>query len=230
MPERDDPESAEFLARLKANDHSAWTQFVKRRNKPLLQIVQRALPARVRQKIGEDDIVQEAFRDLYVRACRRELACESEVDLWRVLISRARKRVLHELRKFLAARRDVRREGPWASAPPDAGSNQAEPLDPHSGCEPAVSVHDQFVGFVNSLEWVEQVIVHLRLELGTLEKVADALKWSLRKVQGIWEGICKKAREGKYGNMDGRMDGWKDEPLIGPRDISEIVQIADSRR
>ena len=72
--------------------------------------------------------------------------------------------------------------------------------------EQPVSFHEQFVGFVNSLELSEQVIVHLRLELGTLEKVADALKWSLRKVQGISEGICKKASEGKYGWMNPSSD------------------------
>ena len=72
---------------------------------------------------------------------------------------------------------------------------------------------------MNSLKLRDQVIVHLRLELGTLQEVADALKWSLRKVQGIWEGICKKARKGRG------MDGWMDEEhLIGSPDMIGFLQ------
>jgi DNA-directed RNA polymerase specialized sigma24 family protein len=208
MPHEDDDDSNELVARLQANDGAAWALFVKRYTKPLLQIVRRSFPARIRQKVGDDDIVQEVFRDAFVDVCRRQIPCDSEASLWRILTHRASRRVLHEIRRFLAGRRDVRRESPLSSPPASDAQNSAEPLDPHADQEQPVSIHEQFVCLVKSLDLTEQVIVHLRLEHGTLEKVADVLDWSLRKVQGIWEGICKKAREGK--NMDGWMEPSSD--------------------
>jgi DNA-directed RNA polymerase specialized sigma24 family protein len=153
--------------------------------------------------VGDDDIVQEVFRDLFVDASRRQFPCDRDDRLLAILKHRASRRILDEIRKHLAARRDVRRETPWSNSPETDEHGSAEPVDPHVDQEQHVSIHEQFVRFVNSLELCEQVIVHLRLEHGTLEKVVDVLQghWSLRKVQRIWEGICRKAREGKH--MDG---------------------------
>jgi DNA-directed RNA polymerase specialized sigma24 family protein len=198
----DDTNRCDLVAGLKANDQAAWALLVERYTKPLLQLVRQDLLSGIRSKVGEDDIVQEVFRDLFVDACRRRLPCDTEAGLWGILAHRARTRVLHERRRFLAARRDVRRENPQSSSLPADLQNGTEPADPHAEHEHPVVVHDQFVAFVNSLEWIEQVLVHLRLEHGTLERVADLLDWSLRKVEGIWEGICKKAREGSYGWME----------------------------
>jgi len=207
MADGDDENSIELVARLNANDQRAWTVFVQRYTKPLLQIVRRSLPSRIRQKVGDDDIVQQVFRDVFLLAARKQLTCAGDGGLWSLLRMRAGRQILNEIRKFLAARRDVRRETAWSDSPANGREDHAEPADQHANQERPVSIHDQFVRFVNSLELIEQVIVHHRLEHGTLEKVAGVLKpWSLRKVQRIWEGICKKAREGR--SMDGWMDGW----------------------
>jgi DNA-directed RNA polymerase specialized sigma24 family protein len=222
-----------LVARLNANDQTAWTVFVNRYTKPLLQVVRRSLPSRIRQKVGDDDIVQQVFRDVFLLAARRQLPGTSEGGLWALLRKRASRQILHEIRRFLAVRRDVRRESTWSCAPANGSEDLAEPVDPHADQEQPVTAHDLFVRFVNILELCEQFIVHLRLEQGTLEKVADALDWSLRKVQGIWEGICKKAREGRH--MDGWMDGWMDrwmdrwidESLIGSCDV--ITNAAPAR-
>jgi DNA-directed RNA polymerase specialized sigma24 family protein len=208
-------DSSELVDRLKANDQAAWTEFVERYGVALLKRVQSSMPDVLRQKLGAEDVVQDVFRDVFVQACRDQLACDKDAELWRILLSRASQQIRYEVRKYIAACRDVRRERPWSDSPANGCDERAEPVTPHANHELAVTVHEQFVRFVSTLEWVEQVIVHLRLEHGTLEKVVDVLDWSLRKVQGIWEGICKKAREGRYGWMD----GWMDEALIGSFDV-----------
>jgi hypothetical protein len=181
------------------------------------------LPSRLRQKVGDDDIVQDLFRDLFIQACRRQFPGDTEPELWRVMTVRVAQRIRHEVRKFLAASRDVRRETAWPDSTANGCEDQAEPVEPHADQERSVTIHDQFVRFVNSLEWTEQLVMHLRLEHGTLEKVVDVLQghWSLRKVQGIWEGICKKARERK------EIDGWMDETIDRTGTMIRLAEVTD---
>ncbi len=112
MPDNDDSNSGEFLARLEANDQTAWALFVERYTEPFAEFVRRTLPARIRRKVGDEDIVQEVFRDLFLDSCRGQLSFDDKPSLWRILRHRVSRRIRHEVRKFLAARRDVRRETP----------------------------------------------------------------------------------------------------------------------
>ncbi len=73
------------------------------------------------------------------------------------------------------------------------------------GPEIAAETRDEILAVVHALHLRSQVLVHLRLDGYTLHELAELTGWSLRTVERLWEGVCKRARF--HGRKEGRKEG-----------------------
>jgi len=76
----------------------------------LCQLVQREMNRRFRRKEDPEDVVQSAFRTFYRRNALGEFHVDSSVDLWRLLETIARRKILKHVEKLGAGKRDPKRE------------------------------------------------------------------------------------------------------------------------
>lgn len=177
--------------RLKAKDPEAWRLLVERYEKPLLKIVRPELPRRIRARVDAEDVVQEVFRGVVDNVRRGDFRCDCDDQLWGILRARAAERLADVIRRHRSKRRDAARERVESAANHDSPTDQA---DRHPPPEQIAMARDELRTFVQRLKLREQIVVWLHLEYPTLPEIADALRCSLRTIQDLWEGICRKAR------------------------------------
>jgi RNA polymerase sigma-70 factor (ECF subfamily) len=76
----------------------------------LCQLVEREMNRRFRRREDPEDVVQSAFRTFYRRNARGEFHIDSTVDLWRLLETITRHKMLKHVEKHDAGKRTLRRE------------------------------------------------------------------------------------------------------------------------
>jgi RNA polymerase sigma-70 factor, ECF subfamily len=87
------------------------------------------LDPRLRAKLDAADVVQSVFRTFFRRAARGDFRLADDDSLWALLARITVRKCYQQADRFLAARRDVRRESPLAAAqaPSCAEAYSAEP-------------------------------------------------------------------------------------------------------
>ena len=76
----------------------------------LCRLVEREMNRRFRRKEDPEDVVQSAFRTFYRRNAQGEFHIDSSVDLWRLLETITRHKILKHVEKLGAGKRDPKRE------------------------------------------------------------------------------------------------------------------------
>lgn len=76
----------------------------------LCRLVEREMNRRFRRKEDPEDVVQSAFRTFYRRNAQGEFHIDSSVDLWRLLETITRHKLLKHVEKLDAGKRNMKRE------------------------------------------------------------------------------------------------------------------------
>jgi RNA polymerase sigma-70 factor (ECF subfamily) len=99
-----------IVTRLKADADSAAPELDEQYRARLCRLVEREMNRRFRRKEDPEDVVQSAFRTFYRRNARGEFRIDSSVDLWRLLETIARHKILKHVEKLGAGKRDPKCE------------------------------------------------------------------------------------------------------------------------
>lgn len=102
--------SESIAARLTADTDLAASELDEQYRARLCQLVEREMDRRFRRKEDPEDVVQSAFRTFYRRNAKGEFHIDSSVDLWRLLETITRHKVLKHVEKLRTAKRDPQRE------------------------------------------------------------------------------------------------------------------------
>jgi len=100
----------DLIRRVRAKDQAAATELVHRYEPTIRRVARvRLVSARLHNAFDSMDICQSVFGSFFVRAALGQYDVDTPEDLLRLLVSMSRKKVIDQVRKAGAARRDRRR-------------------------------------------------------------------------------------------------------------------------
>ncbi len=174
------------FAKAQAGDQAAWVALFNECYPKVQRVVRRRINGPLRRYIDSTDIASDVFGELAEKASRFRF--ETVDDVRNFLVDAAHKRVVDEHRRFLAKKRDSRRETPLY-----AGRAGDDAWAVSSG-EPSPSQHavaqetDEKLRTATADEEGRRVI-ELRREHRNNEEISEMTGWSLRKVQRFLERL-----------------------------------------
>ena len=155
-----------IAARLKANADLAAPELDEQYRARLCQLVEREMDRRFRGKEDPEDVVQSAFRTFYRRNALGEFHIDSSVDLWRLLETITRRKILKHVEKLGARKRD-----PKGEEYTEGGDLQGRVPTP----EEAAIAADLMERTLDGLDETYVKVLHMRLQKCTEEEIAAKL-------------------------------------------------------
>jgi len=129
----------------------------------LCQLVEREMNLRFRRKEDPEDVVQSAFRTFYRRGAQGEFHINATVDLWNLLATITRRKMLKHIEKMVADKRNPGRE----EYPEGDLLRAREPSSEETAI--AADLMEKALAGLNEI-YVE--VLHLRLQNFTEEEIA----------------------------------------------------------
>ena len=173
-------ETRGVFERIQSGDEDAAREVFDRYLTRLVALARSRLSEKLARKVDADDIVQSALRSFFVRARDGQYAIERAGDLWALLASITKHKLLKKARHFGQQRGDAGVE----QRLPDAKcvDNNAAFSDPPSD-EEAIALADEVEAMMRELEPMQREMLELRLQGKTIPEVAAAVERSERTVR-----------------------------------------------
>jgi RNA polymerase sigma-70 factor (ECF subfamily) len=156
---------ASIGSRLRADADLAF-EFDEQYRARLCHLVEREMDRRFRPKEDPEDVVQSAFRTFFRRNAQGEFHIDSSVDLWRLLETITRRKILKHVEKLGAGKRSPKREE-YAEGDDLQGSAPTP--------EEAAIAADLMEKSLAGLDESYVQVLHLRLQNCTEEEIAARL-------------------------------------------------------
>ena len=172
-----------IAARLKADADSAAPELDERYRARLCRLVEREMNRRFRRKEDPEDVVQSAFRTFYRRNAKGEFHIDSSADLWCLLETITRHKMLKHVEKLTAGKRNPNRE-----EYPEGDSLRGHSPTP----EEAAIAADLMEKALAGLDETFVQVLHLRLQNCTKEEIAAKLGWTRSLVRSRLNRICER--------------------------------------
>jgi RNA polymerase sigma factor (sigma-70 family) len=155
-----------LVRRLNSGSDSAASELDERYRAKLCQLVEREMNRRFRRREDPEDVVQSAFRTFYRRNAIDEFHIDSSVDLWRLLETITRHKMLKHIEKLVAGKRNPKRE-----EYPEGDGLQGRVPSP----EEAIIAADLMEKALAGLDETYVDVLHMRLQKYTEEEIAAKL-------------------------------------------------------
>jgi RNA polymerase sigma factor (sigma-70 family) len=160
------PPARDIAARLKAGADSASPEIDEQYRGRLCELVRAEMNHRFRRKEDPEDVVQSAFRTFYRRNALGEFQIDSSGELWGLLETITRHKILKRVEKLTAGKRDPNRE-----EYPDGDALPGRLPTPE---EVAIAA-DLMEEALSGLDETYVKVFDLRLQNCTEEEIADRL-------------------------------------------------------
>lgn len=160
-----EPPFRAIMEQLRSGDQEAAELVVKKFGRRLIGLAAARLPAPVRAKEDEDDAVQSALKSFFNRQKKGEFDPEDWDDLGTLLTYLTICKVDRRIRKYLAQKRDVRRE---SSADSGCSQEDSRPKWEAAGPDPTAdekaAAEETLNELLKKLPSADQQVVTLRLQ------------------------------------------------------------------
>jgi RNA polymerase sigma-70 factor (ECF subfamily) len=178
----------QLMDQLQAGDQSTAGLIVNRYARRLIGLAAARLPAPVRTKEDPEDAVQSAFKSFFARQKKGEFQPEDWDELSTLLTYLTVCKVDRRIRRYLADKRDVRREAaPAAGADGEAVNWEAEAPDPTPA--EAAMMTETLRELMAKLDPADQQVLGMRLQGYTAAEIAAAVGRSERTVFRVLDAI-----------------------------------------
>ena len=154
------------VRRLNAGASSAAADLDEAYRSTLCRLVEREMNRRFRRREDPEDVVQSAFRTFYRRNLLGEFRIDSSVDLWRLLETITRHKILKHVEKHAAGKRTPKRE-----EYPEGDKLCGQAPTP----EEAAIAADLMEKALAGLDETYVKVLHMRLQKCTEEEIAAKL-------------------------------------------------------
>jgi RNA polymerase sigma factor (sigma-70 family) len=171
-----------FIQGLRDGDQAVLFEFCQFYGPQLSRLADKYLGAKVRRRVGTEDVVQSACRTFFRRAQGGEFQFSDSAALWRLLCAITLSKVREHARFHNRQKRGLDRE---TSIAPDAGASDLHPRDPHPTPSETVAFSDFFEQIRAGLDEEERQVVDLKLQEYTNDEVALRLGLSERTVRRL---------------------------------------------
>ncbi|HSQ57695.1 MAG TPA: sigma-70 family RNA polymerase sigma factor [Gemmata sp.] len=152
----------EIMELLRGGDEAAAEVVVRKYSRKLIGLAAARLPTSIRAKEDEDDAVQSAFKSFFNRQKKGEFEPQDWDELGTLLTYLTLCKVDRRIRKYLAGKRDVRRETS-AEAHDDDGKKW-ETAGPEPTADEKASAEETLRELLSRLDPTDQTILILRLQ------------------------------------------------------------------
>jgi RNA polymerase sigma factor (sigma-70 family) len=188
MPEAED-RWQRLIQGLREGNRQSVHEFCDSYGALLQELAEKHLTGGLGRRVGPEDVVQSACRTFLRRAQAGEFQLGESESLWRLLVAITLTKVHEQVRFHRRHKRDLDREVPLASVPPQAGTRQFDPVDPQPCPAEAAEFQDQFERLMASFEDEERRLVDLKLQQCTNLEVAVRMGCSERTVRRLLKRV-----------------------------------------
>jgi RNA polymerase sigma-70 factor (ECF subfamily) len=172
---------------LRSGDQAAAALVVKKYSRRLIGLAASRLPTPVRAKEDEDDAVQSAFKSFFNRQKKGEFEPEDWDELGTLLTYLTVCKVDRRIRKYLAGKRDVRRE--TAAGGGDDDGPRWEAAGPDPTADEKAAAEDTLRELLKGLDPTEQEILTLRLQGYQVAEIAARVGKDERTVYRVLAAV-----------------------------------------
>jgi len=184
-----DPSFDDLKQRLQSGDQQAGSEIFRRYGEQLIRLAAPRLTGLLKQKVDPEDVVQSAFRSFFRAHGEKSFVLGDWNDLWSVLVTITLRKCRYQVRQFLTAKRDMRRE----SSPPEEGSGvhwQAVASAPTPA--EVAEFTDLLSRFLDGLDARARQIVELALDDHSPAEIAPRVGLTERSVYRQMERIRER--------------------------------------
>ncbi len=182
-----DPASVALVARCRQGDEQAERELFDRYLCRLLGLVRSRLSNKLRGRLDPEDVLQSAYRSFFAGLERDRFVLERSGDLWRLLSAIALHKLMRQIKRHRAGKRNVGLEAHALDGDSLLG------LAPEAIAEPsarhASAVVEELEQVMAGLDDVRRQMLELRLQGLTLEEVASKTGRSERAVRRLFEKL-----------------------------------------
>ncbi len=173
-------ESRILLQRYQDGDEAAAELIFRRYLERLVGLASAQLSEKLRRRVGPEDIVQSVFRSFFGKAQEGRFSLERAGDLWRLLASITKHKLLKKAEHHGQQKRSLRREQALAL---DADGTDAEVFAVEPTDLEGLALADEVEMLVSELKPAERTMLELRLQGQSIPEIAEAAERSERTVR-----------------------------------------------
>lgn len=178
--------------RLRENDEAAGAEIFLRYRERLIRLAAPRLSGILRQKVDPEDIVQSAFRSFLRAESEKKFRLDAWNDLWSVLATITLRKCRYQVRQFLAAKRDIRRESSPAAT---ETKTDWQAIAPEPTPAEAAEFADLLTRLMSGLDERARKIVQFSLEGFSAAEMAEHVGLTDRSVYRQMERIRTRLEE-----------------------------------
>lgn len=197
MPPHDPPigwTSLDLLERVRQGDAHAEEAIFARYFERLTLLARRRLSTRLLRRVDPEDIVLSAYRSFFMAARDGRFVLGRGGDLWNLLASITRHKLLRQARRQRAERRTIDREVGLRAADETAAASAHQPRP-----EAVAALADELDWLLARLSPFGQTVLELRLQGTDLAAIATATGRSERTVRRLM-GEIRHLMEMRFGD------------------------------
>lgn len=183
-------ETRDVFERVQSGDEEAAREVHERYLARLISLARSRLSQKLARKVDADDIVQSAFRSFFVRAREGEYAIQRAGDLWSLLATITRHKLLKKAEHYRQQKRSLARDKPLTSEVSAAAAFAEEPSD-----EEAVALTDEVEFLMRTLDPLQRQMLELRLQGQPIPEIAETVERSERTVRRFLGGFRDQLEE-----------------------------------
>jgi RNA polymerase sigma-70 factor (ECF subfamily) len=177
-----------LLAGLRRGSDEAAAQVVRQYTMRLIDIARRQISSKLARRVDPEDVVQSAYRSLFLRIHQGQFELGSGDDLWKLLLSITLNKLRRQAQFHSAARRSIEKE----QSDSGGAAASAEPASLEPSPDEAAALVDELEGFFKELSDSERPVIELRLQGASTADIAKQLNCSERTVRRILERVTDR--------------------------------------
>jgi RNA polymerase sigma-70 factor (ECF subfamily) len=170
----EEPSFVDLMSRLRTGDQEAARLIFHRFARRLIGLAHSHLDARLRQKVGAEDVVQSALKSFFVRHAAGQFDLDNWNSLWSLLTTITLRKCGHKIEHFRAACRDVKRESATLPSEDDSDASwQAIAREPRA--DEAALLVEAIEQLFAGLSEDDRRIVELAMQGYSPQEISDKL-------------------------------------------------------
>jgi len=185
-------ETRHVFERVQGGDEEASREVFERYLVRLVALARSRLSEKLARKVDAEDVVQSAFRSFFTRAKEGQYAIERAGDLWSLLATITRHKVLKKAEHFRQQKRSLERDEPLADGDRGgaAGVSDNQPTD-----EEAIALSEEVEHLMGQLDPLQRQMLESRLQGQTIPEIAEEVDRSERTVRRFLGGFREQLEE-----------------------------------
>lgn len=183
-------DTQQVFKRVQEGDEEAAREVFERYLARLVGLARSRLSEKMAGKVDADDVVQSAFRSFFVRAREGQYVIHRAGDLWRLLASITRRKLLGKAEHFRQKKRCLDRDQPLMGKVIDEAPLSEEPT-----YEEAIALADEVEFLMRDLAPRQRTMLELRLQGQPIPQIAETVERSERTVRRFLGGFREHLEE-----------------------------------